>query len=111
MSDVERGKALLQAAGLTGVTVQAAEETVTVSRAELEALRAGAQGETPGQKYVREQGQAQPAEQLPEGILSVDELERIDQGGGQRGGTHSERMKANNQYCASYEYHASKGAI
>jgi hypothetical protein len=40
MSDVEKAKALLTAAGVSGVEIREAEETVTVSRSELDALRA-----------------------------------------------------------------------
>jgi hypothetical protein len=76
MSDVERAKALVQAAGLSGVSVGEAPETVTVSRAELEALRAAqpAPAETPGQEYVRQQQEA-GVPQLPDGILSAEQTE------------------------------------
>src|SRR5664280_1229575 len=42
MGEVERAQALLQAAGVSGVKVQEQAEMVTMSRAEADALRAGA---------------------------------------------------------------------
>lgn len=44
MGEKERAEALLQAAGVTGVAVQPAEEMVTMSKAEADALRAAAPG-------------------------------------------------------------------
>jgi hypothetical protein len=78
MGEKERAEALLQAAGVTGVAVQPAEEMVTMSRAEADALRAGAPGaiaETPGQKYERER---QPAAGAP-GQLTRAELDGMNQ--------------------------------
>jgi hypothetical protein len=83
MGEKERAEALLQAAGVRDVRVEPAAEQVTVSRVELEALRAGAQApaETPGQAYARQQAEAQ-VPQLPEGILSAEqtdaEMSRIE---------------------------------
>jgi hypothetical protein len=49
---------------------------------------------------------------LPEGILSLEELQRQEQAGGsyEAGMSHAERMRANEQFCASAEWHARNGA-
>jgi hypothetical protein len=78
MGEKERAEALLQAAGVTGVAVQSAEEMVTMSRVEADALRAGAApsgvAETLGQRYERERN-AQNAQ--PENELTVDAWEAL----------------------------------
>jgi hypothetical protein len=91
MGEKERAEALLQAAGVTGVAVQTAEEQVTVSRVELEALRAGAApaapAETPGQEYARQQqaaaqAAAAPGPPAPAGkapLRNLDEWEALPQ--------------------------------
>jgi hypothetical protein len=49
---------------------------------------------------------------LPAGILSVEELQRRErEGASQAGMSHSERVKANDEFCASAEYHARNGSI
>jgi hypothetical protein len=118
MGEKERAEALLQAAGVSGVKVEPAAEQVTVSRAELEALRAGAQApaETPGQAYARQQQEqtaAQASAALPEGILSLEELQRQEQAGGshEAGMSHAERMRANEQFCVSAQYHMKNGSL
>jgi hypothetical protein len=115
MGEKERAEALLQAAGVTGVAVQSAEETVTMTRAEADALRAGAQGETPGQAYVRQQQQAaaeQPAPP-PEGIMSAEQIEEYERKGDRRhaGMSHAAQMKSVDKYVESVEYHARDGSI
>lgn len=86
MGEKERAEALLQAAGVRDVRVEPAAEQVTVSRSELEALRASAQGETPGQAYVRQQAEAQQAAAQPVGppppagkapLQNLDEFEAL----------------------------------
>ena len=89
MSDVEKARALLQAAGLSGVAVGEAE-TVTISKAELDALRAGAPAAPvvgqPANAAIAPQVQAQAAEiaatvaatgQPPGGELTVDDWEAL----------------------------------
>lgn len=77
MGEKERAEALLQAAGVTGVAVQSAEEMVTMSRVEADALRAGAApaavAETPGQAYERERN----AQQAPPSGLTRDDLKAM----------------------------------
>jgi hypothetical protein len=115
MGEKERAEALLQAAGVTGVAVQTAEEQVTVSRVELEALRAGAQApaETPGQAYVRQQQEQTQAAQLPEGLMSEAEMaEHEAKGDGRHAGmSHAEQMASVDRYVESAEYHARNGSI
>jgi len=91
MGEVERAQALLQAAGVSGVKVQEQAEMVTMSRAEADALRAGAApaapAETPGQEYARQQQtaaqQAQPAGPAPPAgkapLANLDEWEALPQ--------------------------------
>ncbi|HXD54710.1 MAG TPA: hypothetical protein VN618_08150 [Solirubrobacteraceae bacterium] len=111
MTDVEKANALLQAAGMTGVTVQEAPETVTISRAELDALRAsqGAPAETPGQAYVRQQQEA-AQNQLPEGILSAEEtraeMDRIESLP-----VPQQNAMDKSRVVRSWEYHAEQGAM
>jgi hypothetical protein len=51
--------------------------------------------------------------QLPDGILSLEEVQRQERDGGseQRGMSHAERMRANERFCASAEYHMKNGSI
>lgn len=111
MGEKERAEALLQAAGVTGVAVQSAEETVTMTRAEADALRAGAQGETPGQAYVRQQEEQTQAAQLPEGIMSQAEVEEYERKGDRRhaGMSHAQQMEAVGRFVESAQYHIRSG--
>jgi hypothetical protein len=50
--------------------------------------------------------------QLPEGILPLEELQRQEQDGSeQRGMSYAERVKANEKFCASAEYHMKNGSL
>ena len=81
MGEVERAQALLQAAGVSGVKVQEQAEMVTMSRAEADALRAGAApaapAETPGQEYARQQQAAAQAGTPPGGEFTLAEYDRM----------------------------------
>lgn len=118
MGEKERAEALLQAAGVTGVAVQESPATVTLPLAEVEALRAGAAPapaapeipSTPVSSAAVDAATPAPG-QLPEGILSLEELQRQerDGGSGQRGMSHAEKMRANETFVASAEYHMRQG--
>jgi hypothetical protein len=115
MSDVEKAKALLQAVGLSGVSVGEAPETVTVSRAELEALRAGSApaGLTPGQEYVRQQEAAAAqaaAAQLPAGIMTAEEMAAHENQPLPKGwAEQKQQMEQGERYIKSFEYHTLNG--
>jgi hypothetical protein len=83
MGEKERAEALLQAAGVTGVAVQESPETVTLPKAELEALRAaaapGAAEETPGQRYERERNEQQAAADAPFTLKDYDAMSAAEQ--------------------------------
>jgi hypothetical protein len=84
MGEKERAEALLQAAGVTGVAVQSAEEIVTMSKREADELRAGAAPAapaelTPGQAYVQQQLAAQVAAAGAPGQLTRAELDGMNQ--------------------------------
>jgi hypothetical protein len=50
--------------------------------------------------------------QLPEGIMPLEELERLEREGySEAGMSHAERVKANERFCASAEYHIKNGSI
>jgi hypothetical protein len=123
MGEKERAEALLQAAGVSGVRVEPAAEQVTVSRAELDALRAaavpGAQAPAGIPAQVQQLGAelaagttpGTPPGGLPAGILPLEEIQRQErEGSGRPGMSHSERMAANEAFCASAEYHLRNGA-
>jgi hypothetical protein len=82
MGEKERAEALLQAAGVHGVAVRESPETVTLPKAELEALRAaaapGAAEETPGQRYERERNE-QPAADAPFTLKDYDAMSAAEQ--------------------------------
>jgi hypothetical protein len=119
MGEKERAEALLQAAGVTGVAVQESPATVTLPLAEVEALRAGAAPAAPASPEIPSaevpaaavHAATPAAGQLPEGILPLEELQRQerDGGSGQRGMSHAERMRANETFVKSAEYHMGQG--
>jgi hypothetical protein len=79
MGEKERAEALLQAAGVTGVAVQPAEEMVTMSRAEADVLRAGAAPPaipSADVSQVPPQVQAHAAEMAASGIVPGGEVTR-----------------------------------
>jgi folate-dependent tRNA-U54 methylase TrmFO/GidA len=61
MGEKERAEALLQAAGVSGVKVQEQAETVTMSKAEADALRAGAAPAIPSADVSQVPAQVQAA--------------------------------------------------
>jgi hypothetical protein len=85
MGEVERAQALLQAAGVSGVKVQEQAEMVTMSRAEADALRAGAAPPVAGAQApagVPPQVQALAAQVAAAGApgqLTKPELDGMDQ--------------------------------
>jgi hypothetical protein len=121
MGEKERAEALLQAAGVRDVRVEPAAEQVTVSRAELDALRAaavpGAQAPAGIPAQVQQLGAELaagttpgiPPGQLPEGIMSAEEVEAYEAAGGPKGLSYGEQMKANDRYIRSAEFHIGQG--
>ena len=131
MSDVEKAKALLQAAGLGGVAVAETPELVTVPAAELEALRAGAgAAQVPAAAVAPPAGDPVPAGApaqvqqlgaelaagtvpgtppgLPAGILSAEqteaELSRVE-----ALPAHERNAAMSDQLLASWEHHRREG--
>jgi hypothetical protein len=112
MGEKERAEALLQAAGVTGVAVQTAEETVTMTRAEADALRAGAPAETPGQAYVRQQQEQTQAAQLPEGIMTKEEMAAHEQSPAPKSwAEQQEQLAEGDRYVKSAEHYIRGGTI
>jgi hypothetical protein len=123
MSEKQRAEALLQAAGVVGVTVGESPEVVTMSKAEADALRAAAAAPAagaPAPAGVPPQVQTLAAELvagvppgtapggLPEGILSEEamnaELDRIE-----RLPVSQQNKLDKTQVMASYDYHGKAG--
>jgi hypothetical protein len=107
MGEVERAQALLQAAGVSGVKVQEQAEMVTMSRAEADALRAGATPETPGQAYVRQQDAAQvAAAQPPAGIMSEAEMKAHEHRPTPKSWAEQKaQMAEGDRFLESFKYH------
>ena len=131
MSDVERAKALLQAAGLSGVAVGEAPETVEIPRAELDALKAAAGGNAApgapvagdpapagvppqvqqlGAELVEGTPPGTPPTGLPQGIMSVEQLEEAERNP-PKGLSHAERMRLLERTTDSYTYHLKAGNV
>jgi hypothetical protein len=123
MGEKERAEALLQAAGVTGVAVQESAETVTMTRAEADALRAAAVPGAQAPAGIPAQVQQLGAElvagvppgtapgQLPEGIMSETEMADHEREGDRRhaGMSHAEQMESVDRYVKSAEYHMGQG--
>jgi hypothetical protein len=98
--------AVLRAAGL-----ESAAKVIEAARAgqvaaQPPAAPAASAEPTPGQLYAAQQQAAAPAvEQLPEGIMSAEEIAAYEANGGSKGLPYREQMKAVDRFVASVDYH------
>jgi hypothetical protein len=97
---------VLRAAGL-----EAAAKVVEAARAgqvaaQPPAAPAAPAEPTPGQLQAAEQeAAAQAAAQLPEGIMSAEEIAAYEAAGGTKGLSYREAAAANERFCSSVDYH------
>jgi hypothetical protein len=121
MGEVERAQALLQAAGVSGVKVQEQAEMVTMTKAEADSLRAGAPAQlvAPATPEIPSApvpaaavAAATPAPgQLPEGLMSVAEVEEHERNPDPKGLSYTQRMELGERYIKSAEHHMGEGTI